>query len=264
MVSTGSMIMMLVNAFLGVAIPVSLVWWVVKKHKARMTTILIGAGTFFIFALVLESLVHMLVLKGPHGAAIQGNVLYYALYGGLMAGLFEETGRFLSMEYLMKRESSDTKAGVSYGIGHGGAEMILVFSLSMGSLLAMSVMINAGKEEMLFSQISADASGQLVDQLVQLKTGSAGSYLFGLWERFSALILHVSLSILVWAAVRKGGKWLWLFPAAILLHALVDGVTVILSKSAGTATVELILTAMAVAVAGLAWLISRKAFPSIQ
>ena len=117
---------------------------------------------------------------------------------------------------------------------------------------------------MLFSQISADASGQLVDQLVQLKTGSAGSYLFGLWERFSALILHVSLSILVWAAVRKGGKWLWLFPAAILLHALVDGVTVILSKSAGTATVELILTAMAVAVAGLAWLISRKAFPSIQ
>ena len=263
MVSTGSIIMFLVNAVLGIAIPVFLAWWAVKKHNANLSTILIGAGTFLVFALMLESLVHRLVLSGPRGDAIQGNILYYALYGGLMAGLFEETGRFLSMKYLMKKEPSDTKAAVSYGIGHGGVEMIIVFALSMISLFVMAVMINAGQTDALLSNAPAEAQDQLSAQFEQLKTASAGTYLYALWERFSALILHVSLSILVWVAVRKGGKWLWLFPAAILLHALVDGLAVILSKSAGMFSIELIVMALAIAFAGLAWLVARKAFPPI-
>ena len=65
-------------------------------------------------------------------------------------------------------------------------------------------------------------------------------------------------NILVWAAVRKGGKWLWLFPAAILLHALVDGIAVVLSKSAGMVAVEVIICAMAVAVGATGWMLGRK------
>ena len=99
MVPTGNLIMMAVNALLGIAIPIFLCWWAVKKHQANLSTILIGAGVFVVFALVLESMVHQVVLKGPSGATIQGNTLYYALYGGLMAGLFEETGRFLAMKW---------------------------------------------------------------------------------------------------------------------------------------------------------------------
>ena len=261
MVPTGNLIMMVVNVLLGIAIPLFLCWWAVKKHGANIATILIGAGVFVVFALVLESLVHQIVLKGPRGAAIQGNVLYYALYGGLMAGLFEETGRFLAMKFLLKKEPTTAKAGVSYGLGHGGVEMMLLFGLTMISSFAMAVMINAGQTETLLSQVPAEAKDQLVTQIDQIKDASAGSFLLGLWERFSALILQVSLSILVWAAARKGGKWLWLFPAAILLHALVDGLAVILSKNAGVVAVELIILAMAVAVAGLAWLVARKAFP---
>ena len=100
MVPTANLIVMVVNALLGFAIPVFLVWWAVKKHRANLSTILIGAGVFIVFALVLESIVHQIVLNGPSGAAIQGKTLYYALYGGLMAGLFEETGRFLAMKFL--------------------------------------------------------------------------------------------------------------------------------------------------------------------
>ena len=252
--------MMIVNALLGVAVPVFLCWWAVKKHKANLSTILIGAGVFVVFALVLESLVHQLVLKGARGEAIQGNILYYALYGGLMAGLFEETGRFLAMKFLLKKEPSTPKAGVAYGLGHGGAEMALLFGLSMISTFTMAVMINAGQTDLLTSGVPAEAQDQLATQLDQIKDASAGIYLIGLWERFSALILQVSLSILVWTAVRKGGKWGWLFPAAILLHALVDGIAVILYKHTGMVAVELVVMAMAFAVAGLAWLVARKAF----
>ena len=105
MVPTANLIIMAVNALLGFAIPVFLCWWAVKKHQAKLSTILIGAGTFVVFALVLESIVHQIVLKGPSGAVIQGKTLYYALYGGLMAGLFEETGRFLAMKFLLKKLS---------------------------------------------------------------------------------------------------------------------------------------------------------------
>ena len=261
MVPTGNLILMIVNALLGIAVPVFLCWWAVKKHKANLSTILFGAAVFIVFALVLESTVHQIVLKGERGAAIRGNILYYALYGGLMAGLFEETGRFLAMKFLLKKEPTSPKAGVSYGLGHGGAEMALLFGLSMISTFTMALMINLGQTDLLTAGVPAEAQEQVAAQLEQIKTASAGSFLLGLWERFSALILQVSLSILVWAAARKGGKWLWLFPAAILLHALVDGLAVILSKSAGTVTVEVIILAIAIAYAGLAWLVARKAFP---
>ena len=263
MVSTGAMIVMAVNVLLGIAIPVFLAWWAVKKHNAQLSTILIGAATFFVFALVLESLVHRLVLSGDRGAAIQGNVLYYALYGGLMAGLFEETGRFLSMKFLLKKEPSETKPAVSYGLGHGGIEMILLFGFSMISLLTMSVMVNLGMTDTLLAKTPEASQAALTAQFDQLKTMSAGTYLYGLWERFSAITLHVGLSILVWTAVRKGGKWRWLFPAAILLHALVDGLAVILSKAVSILAVEFIVMALAIAVAGLAWIVARKAFPKV-
>ena len=257
------MIVMAVNAILGFAIPIFLAWWAVKKHNAKLSTILIGAATFIVFALVLESLVHKLVLAGDRGAAIQGNVLYYALYGGLMAGLFEETGRFLSMKFLLKKEPTETKPGVSYGLGHGGVEMLILFGFSMISVLTMAVMVNAGQTDVLLAKTPEASQAALTAQFEQLKTTSAGTYLYGLWERLSAITLHLGLSILVWAAVRKGGKWLWLFPAAILLHALVDALAVILSKSASILVIELIVMALAIAVAGLAWLVARKAFPKV-
>jgi len=103
MVPVSSLIVMALCALLGVAVPVGLAIWLVKKYQVKPLTILVGAGVFIVFALVLEPILHQLVLKGPHGAAILGNVWYYALYGGLAAGLFEETGRFLGMKFLLKR-----------------------------------------------------------------------------------------------------------------------------------------------------------------
>ena len=257
MVPTATIVILIINAIIGFVLPVVLVWWLVKKHKASIVTVLIGAATFFIFALVLESMVHAVVLKGPSGEAIQGNILYYAIYGGLMAGLFEETGRFLSMKFLMKKEPSETLPAIAYGAGHGGIEVILVFAFSMISSLVMALMINAGQADALLAKVPAEAQAQLEEQLAQFQTTTPASLLLGIWERISALVLHLSLSVLVWAAVRKAGKWSWLFPAAILLHALVDGVTVILSKGGvGNVAIEFIIMAMAIAIAAIAWMVA--------
>ena len=258
MISTGTFVFMILDMLLGFAVPVCLAWWMIKKYKVRLSTILIGAATFIVFALVLEALVHKIVLGGSLGATIQGKTLYYALYGGLMAGLFEETGRFLSMKFLMKKEPTTVLPGLAYGAGHGGVEMLIVFGISMISNLVMSVMINAGQLETIVSQTPAEAQEQVRAAAAQLAELRAGGLLLGLWERISALILHFSLSVLVWAAVRKGGKWLWLFPAAILLHAGVDAQAVILSKSASMPALEAIIFAESIAIAGIAYMAGRR------
>lgn len=250
--------MMAANAFLGIAVPVCLAVYLVRKHRARLSSILIGAGTFILFALVLESILHQLVLKGPHGSDILGNTLLYALYGGLAAGVFEETGRFLSMKFLMKKEPSKPLPGVAYGVGHGGAEMLIIFGITMINNIVISALINSGQADAIFAKVPEEAAGQLQAQLDQLQTLGAGTLLIGLWERFSALILHLGLSMLVWVAVRKGGKWLWLFPAAIVLHAIVDAGAVLLQKSTGLVPLELIVMAEAIAVAAIGYNVAKK------
>lgn len=250
--------MMAANALLGIAVPVCLAVYLVRKHRAKLSSILIGAGTFILFALVLESILHQLVLKGPHGSDILGNTLLYALYGGLAAGVFEEAGRFLSMKFLMKKEPSKPLPGIAYGVGHGGAEMLIIFGITMINNLVISALINSGQADAIFAKVPEEAAGQLQAQLDQLQTLGAGTLLIGLWERFSALILHLGLSMLVWVAVRKGGKWLWLFPAAIVLHAIVDAGAVLLQKSTGLVPLELIVMAEALAVAAIGYNVAKK------
>ena len=250
--------MMALCALVGIAAPVALAWWLVKKHHARLSTILVGAGVFFVFALLLEPIVHQMVLKGPHGAAITGNTWYYALYGGLAAGIFEETGRFLGMKFLLKKEPTGALPAVSYGAGHGGMEMLMIFGITMISNLVISLMINAGQADTILASVPAESRGQLEAQFAQLQDLNAGQLLLGFWERISALILQLGLTIIVWTAVRKGGKWLWLFLAAILLHALVDACAVVLSKSVSASVVEIIIFSMAIAVGAAGCMLAKK------
>ena len=258
MIQFSTLISMAVAALLGFAVPVALACFLVRKYHIRWQTILIGAGTFIVFALLLEPILHQIVLKGPYGAQLMGNIRYYALYGGLAAGVFEETGRFLSMKFLMRREPSSALPGVAYGIGHGGVEMLLIFGITMISNLVLSVMINAGQADLLTAKVPEEQLAQVQAQFAALEGMGAGSIALGFWERISALALQLGLSMMVWTAVRRSGRWLWLFPAAILLHALVDGITVVLSKSVGMVSVELILCALAVAIGTMGWLLGRK------
>ena len=261
MVPVSSIVTMAVCAVLGIVAPFLLAWWMVKKYRVRPVTILVGAGVFIVFALGLESVVHQVVLKGPSGPAILGNIWYYALYGGCMAALFEECGRFLGMKYLLKKDPSEARVGVAYGIGHGGAEVLMLFGITMISNLVMSFMINTGTSDALFVGVPPEAQEQVQAQLTQLQTAGPGQFLLGIWERVSALILQVALSVMMWIAVRKGGKWLWLIAGCFLLHYMVDFCVAVLAKSASVVATEAICFAMAIAAGAAAFLLARRCFP---
>ena len=136
--------------------------------------------------------------------------------------------------------------------------MLIIFGITMINNLVISALINSGQTDVIFSKVPDEAVEQLRSQLDQLQTIGAGTLIIGIWERFSALVLHLGLSMMVWVAVRKGGKWLWLFPAAIALHAIVDAGAVLLQKSAGMVPLELIVTSEAIAVAAIGYMLSKK------
>ena len=89
MVSKLSIAMIMINMILGILIPIVLLIYFKKKYRAGVKSFLVGLAVMLLFAMVLEQLVHSVILGAPIGMAIQGNIWLYALYGALMAGLFE-------------------------------------------------------------------------------------------------------------------------------------------------------------------------------
>ena len=92
---------MIFSLILSFALPIGLLVFLRRRTGVKVTVFLIGGATFFLFAMVLEQLLHTVVLSAA-GEALTANIWLYALYGGLAAGLFEETGRYVAMKFFLK------------------------------------------------------------------------------------------------------------------------------------------------------------------
>ena len=229
-----------------------------KKRGAQVLPFFVGCAVFVVFALILEALVHNIVLKGlPVGEKIMGSTLLYALYGGLMAGLFEETGRFVAFKTVLKSRLDNDRNALMYGAGHGGIECILMLGFAYASNLIMSVMINAGLADKLTAGLSGDMLAEIEAVFGTLTGTPPTTYLLAVVERCAALVTHISLSVLVWFAAKKPGKG-WLFPLAILLHAILDGLTVILAARLPVVAVEGCLVVIAAVLAGIACIVWKR------
>ena len=236
-VPTLSIVFMALATLFAFAIPVVLLIYY-RKKGADILPFFIGCAVFVIFALFLEPLMHQLVLKVlPVGKTIMGNTLLYALYGGLAAGIFEETGRFLAFKTVLKKKLGNDRNALMYGAGHGGIEAILVLGFAYIGNIVMSVLINAGQTDMLTATATGEAAEQLKAVLDSLVTTAPWTYLLAIVERAVAITTHICLSVLVFFAAKKPGKG-WLFPLAILLHAALDGILVILAAHLPAVAVE--------------------------
>ena len=219
-----------------IALPIGLML-LFRRKGGKWTTFLVGAATFVLFAMFLEPILHNLVSRSPLWAVLQGNIWLYGLYGGLAAGVFEETGRFLAFKLVLKKEREPITA-LSYGAGHGGIEAILLVGLTMVSNLMLAALVSSG----------GTTDPVVLEAAAQLAATPAEMFLWAAVERLGAVVLHLSLSILVFASVRTPGKK-WLFPAAILTHAAANFVAGVSTAYLPAAVTELIVLAVAAAAA---------------
>ena len=166
-VSALSMAGMGVSMLLSLAAVIAAFVYGRKRFRAPVSSFFVGVGVFILFALVLESLLHNLLLTTPVGQKIFGNMWLYALYGGAAAAIFEETGRIFAAKTFLRRQN-DVPNAYMYGAGHGGIEAIFVGVISQISNLSLDailVLINRS-----FGLIPAEAFCTVFVLLVVLLT----------------------------------------------------------------------------------------------
>jgi len=224
-VSTASLIGMAFSFVLSLGLPIFLLILVRRKTKANITSFIIGAAVFVVFALVLEQIMHSVVLAST-GTLLTNNIILYGLYGGLAAALFEETGRLIAMKYFMKNTLNKQNA-LMYGVGHGGIEAILLIGLTYISNLLTSVMINSGALQSSMALLDETMQQTTYQQIKLLWELPAWQFYMAGVERLLAIALQISLSILVYKAVTSGSRKFWLL--AFGIHFVVDFLTVVIS-----------------------------------
>ena len=215
--------------FLAVPAAIAVIWKIRKKEP--FTTILIGAATFLLFALILEKPIQNL-LAFPTAMGLQDHAIsrflnarpvLLALVAGLFPGVFEETGRLVAFStVLRKRRNRET--AISHGIGHGCFEVMLLMGIAYVEYIAYAVMINTGAFQTIVDQVAAQAPEQLSSVETVAKTIASFSIAdlgVAATERVFAVLFHVGASILVFYACRDRKRF-WLYPLAVILHTGLD------------------------------------------
>lgn len=220
--STDAIVFMAVSAGLSFLVPVAVIVILGIKKRMNWKAMALGAVFFVVFVMILESLLHSAVLgRDPSKSPIFGSPLLYMLYGGFAAGIFEESARLICYKYILKvgvNESMDT--GISYGLGHGGIEAILIGGLGAVTNLVMTTMYYTGNLNSVIDTLNSEQLADLNRSMEAIRTTSPDLFLMGGFERMTALLLQVALSLFVLKAVREK-KWMYFIYAA-LIHAVVD------------------------------------------
>lgn len=202
-------------------VPIFLAIWLTKRYKFGWGVVGVGVCTF-----IASQVVHIPLLQGlgyafsalgvNFSGGIVGTILY-GLYLGLMAGICEEPMRYLGF-ILLKKRAKPAEAGILAGVGHGGIESIFIGVSVLSTFIAMR----------LASQGTA-IPGITSSMLTEYNSTVWYLPLLGGLERITTIILHITLSMLVWRSVQKHEiTWLVL---AIAYHMFVDAGAVIMGQS---------------------------------
>ena len=216
---------LIITVILMLVIPVSffICWRKKHKHQTKISWLIAGAVGFIVSARVLELGVHLvcIVADNPVSRFINGNTVAFVLYGIIMAGVFEECGRYVVLKYIMKKNRTPENA-ILYGIGHGGIEILAVLLPTMITYLAVAVLFSSGNIENALSSlnITEETAAVVLPSVQAAAAFDYGMMAMNVIERLFAMFLHIGLTVIVYYGVCNANRTC--LPAAIILHMLMD------------------------------------------
>ena len=150
-----------------------------RKTDAAVKPLVVGYIAYIAISGI-RAIFRMLALGGLSGVS-------WVFVSALLSGVLEEVGRYAAMKYAM-HEHDRWRDAISYGIGHGGAELFL---------------------------------GVLPYMLNDFLEGESSGGIFIMASNAVMIAFHISMSVLVMASVhyRDGRKFLY---TAIAIHFLAD------------------------------------------
>ena len=246
---------------MAVIVAITIIYWF-KKHKQQIKVgyLIAGAIGFVVSARVLETIVHFIfiVSDNPASRFINGNTVAYVIYGTLMAGLFEEIGRFVILKYIVKKNRTRENA-VLYGIGHGSIEIIAVLVPSMVAYLAIAIIFSVSDVESALStlKITEENAGTLLPTVQVAAKFDFTLMALNIIERVFAMCVHIGLTVIVYYGIVNAKKIF--LPLAIVLHMAVDTLPALYQRGAVPLwSVEVWMALWAVAIAFVALGLYKK------
>jgi uncharacterized membrane protein YhfC len=217
----------LLNGLLMVAMPIGLAVFLVRKFGLDGRLFWIGLGTFILsqighipFVAYVPNLYNKLVMVH---LSYSGQLIFTACFAGLSAGLFEEFFRY-GMYRWWARDARSWSKGLLLGAGHGGVEAILFGLLVLAYYINMCILRGSD----ISTLVAADQVAQVTQQVQVYWSAPWYLTLLGAVERLFAIPVHLAMSVVVLQALtRKRFWWVW---AAVVFHALLDGVVVYASQ----------------------------------
>ena len=223
----------IVVGLLQIAIPIGLGYWARKKFDVKWKVF--GFGALFF---ILVQVVHIpLVLITQTPIALYLTQLAFsqmviliilAIYLGLLAGLFEELGRFYVFKRFFKRKKIklNKENALMFGLGWGGLESIFVAMLMFLTMFSYTLATSLTEQDIL--DLNEEYGGFLTqEQLDAIKVQNEAfmsitplDLLPSLFERIMALTLQIAFSLLVFTSVLNSRKLLLYL--AIAWHAALD------------------------------------------
>jgi uncharacterized membrane protein YhfC len=231
---------------LEIAIPLGLGYWIARRFGVSWKIFGLGAGFFIAVQLIHTPLV--LLTQGPLYLFLQGIVtdettiiVILALYLGLLAGLFEELGRYLVFRsfFPAKGIALSRENGLMFGAGWGGIESMIIALLLLSTMVTY-IALSTSPDPL----AGFPADPVALEQVNAILGLTPAEILPGLLERMMTITLHITWSVMVLAAVvyRQRG----LLALAVLWHTGVDFLAVYLAQTEGILAVELSLAFSAV------------------
>lgn len=212
--------------------------WSILTRKFNLSWKLVLAGGLTFIA---SQLPHIPLVTALGAFMAKNSLVVNAIILGLLAGIFEETARYILFRHILKNART-WEEGILIGLGHGGTEALI-----LGVLAAVAFVTMLGYRTIDMSTVPGIPADQVELAKQQVAAyWSAETYiaLVGFVERIFAMCLHVSLSVMVLFAIAKNKPiWFWI---ALLWHALVDAVAVYAIKHVSVLAVEGIVAVLAV------------------
>ncbi len=188
-VSTSSFVLMGIGAFIAIVVPIVIaIVWCRKKNEKIIQNVLIIPG-------------QMGLPETPVSMFINARPFLLAFLLGLFPGVFEETGRLIAFKTILRKRTW-RETSISYGIGHGGVEVVFAVGLSLISYIVLGSLINSGEAVKEFEEtLKAMDQPWMIEQVTgQMKTITGfdlTSLCTLLIERVFAVLFHIGASILI-------------------------------------------------------------------
>jgi ABC-2 type transport system ATP-binding protein len=245
------------QVFLMLALPVALVAVLRRRWGVRWSLVGVGAATFVASQVVhfpllnaVDALVKRGVLPAPPAAwtlAVNAAVL------GLLAGLCEESARWLALRFWARRARSWRDA-VVLGAGHGGTESVLLGGLAALTLFRVVV---ASRTDLAAAGLPPDQVAAAQAQIAAVLGAPPWIPFVAVAERVMTIfVVHLTCSALVMLGAVRGR--LWPVAAAVAWHAFVDGAAVWVMGRFGAFAAEVELAVLIPAAALLLWTVARR------